>query len=443
MLVQGWGRVAAGVSTAMLVVGCNGGEAGGSASVAGESEPIAPTVRTEGGITIMEHSADAFERAPQLEVEPIPLMVAGGAGGDPTYDLTRVSYAVPLSDGRLFTFSRVGNAVYLFDRQGKGERVFGQTGKGPGDWMRFVDPQVLAGDTLLVVDLGNQRLNWLTADGGVVRTARLEVSGEMWRVNSLVGRLPTGEMIMHSAGTWGGHETDSLNRSIASITGLDVAASAWRTIATIPDLTGAEFETRFRGRRSSEWRPLRLGGWALVTVWDSLVASVEATSPAIDLRDASGTIRSRLVINRPGRAVTDAIRAAQVDMELARLSAPASEGMVDPDESRRLAREAPFADTLPRFSRLMAASDGTLWAVDAIAPSDSGWSATAFRPDGAIIGRLQVRGRSTPMAFAADRVIVRTEDEDGVVAVHVHALWRSTGERWDSGRSRQVTIPPQ
>jgi hypothetical protein len=250
-------------------------------------------------------------------------------------------------------------------------------------------------------------------------------------------------MIMHSAGTWGGHETDSLNRSIASITGLDVTASAWRTIATIPDLTGAEFETRFRGRRSSEWRPLRLGGWALVTVWDSLVASVEATSPVIDLRDASGTIRSRLVINRPGRPITEAIRAAQIDMELARLSGPASEGMVDPDESRRLARESPFADTLPRFSRLITSGDGTLWAVDAIAPFDSGWSATAFRGDGAIVGRLHVPGRSTPMAFSDDRVIVRNEDEDGVVAVHVLSLWRTTGERWDSGRGRQLTTPPQ
>jgi hypothetical protein len=46
------------------------------------------------------------------------------------------------------------------------------------------------------------------------------------------------------------------------------------------------------------------------------------------------------------------------------------------------------------------------------------------------------------MAFGGDRVIVRTEDEDGVVAVHVLALRRTAGERWDSGRSRQVTIPP-
>jgi hypothetical protein len=46
------------------------------------------------------------------------------------------------------------------------------------------------------------------------------------------------------------------------------------------------------------------------------------------------------------------------------------------------------------------------------------------------------------MAFGGDRVIVRTEDENGVVALHVLGLRRVTGEPWDSDRVRQVTIPP-
>jgi hypothetical protein len=390
----------------------------------------------------MEHGADALERAPQLVVDSAPLMVAGGSGGDPTYDLTSLSYVVPLSDGRLFTFSSIGNRVYLFGRDGRGDRVFGQTGQGPGDWMNFGDPLRLPGDTVLVLDFANQRLNWLTADGGVVRTAPLTISGMARRMGSVAGLLPSGEALIHSAGSWGGNETDSLNRSLAAIAALDLSTSALRTVATVPDLAGAPVETRYRGRKRTSWQPLRLGGWTLVKVWDSVVATSEATAPGIDIRDAAGAIRSRIIVIRPGRAVTEAMRVARIELELARLSGPQSEGLIDADESRRLARESPFADTLPRYTHLLTSSDGTLWAVDVIAPSDSGWTATAFRKDGAIIGRLQVRGRSTPMAFGGDRVIVRTEDEDGVVAVHVLALRRTAGERWDSGRSRQVTIPP-
>jgi len=96
--------------------------------------------------------------------------------------------------------------------------------------------------------------------------------------------------------------------------------------------------------------------------------------------------------------------------------------MVDPRESERLAREAPFADSLPYFSHMMTGSDGTLWIVDAIAPGDSGWTATALRDDGAILARLTVKERSVPMAFGANQVIVRTTDDNDVVSFMVFRI---------------------
>jgi hypothetical protein len=109
--------------------------------------------------------------------------------------------------------------------------------------------------------------------------------------------------------------------------------------------------------------------------------------------------------------------------------------MVDPRESERLAREAPFADSLPYFSYMMMGSDQTLWVVDAIAPSDSGWTATAFWRDGGILARLTVRGRSIPMAFGAGQVIVRSEDENGVVSFKVFRMV-SAETRLDTDRSK-------
>jgi hypothetical protein len=60
--------------------------------------------------------------------------------------------------------------------------------------------------------------------------------------------------------------------------------------------------------------------------------------------------------------------------------------------------------------------------VDAIAPTDTGWNATGFRQDGAIIGRLEWRGAGLPMAFMDDRVVLRVEDSDGVVSLRVHRM---------------------
>ena len=93
----------------------------------------------------------------------------------------------------------------------------------------------------------------------------------------------------------------------------------------------------------------------------------------------------------------------------------------------RLARESPFADSLPPYSALFVSPAGVLWVVDAIAPTDGGWTATAFRRDGAIVGRLHVPDAAPPVAIDDERVVVRDEDGDGVVTMRVHRIVPAAG----------------
>jgi hypothetical protein len=411
------------ISIGLVVVAVAGCEARGEAesvkAMISKGEPVAATTRVENGVTVYEHAPDAFQKAPQWTLEATPASVIGGAGGDPQYDLTYSRMVIPLSDGRVMTFAPVGNKVFVFGKDGKGQRVIGRTGQGPGDWMRFGDPVLLENDTVLVLDFANRRLNWVTADGGIVRTAPYEVTGDMRFMHGISGFISTGELLMNSAGSWGGHQTDSLQRSLARVMAANITTGASRSLPTIPDIQGVQYETRYRGRARTDWQPLRLGGWALLAAWDSVYASVMASSRSIELRDATGTLRGRLDVPATRRSVSKAMRDAQIALELSRFNAPGSEGMVDRGESERLAREAPFADSLPYFSRMMTGSDQTLWVVDAIAPSDSGWTATAFWKDGGILARLTVKGRSSPVAFGAGQVILRAEDENGVVSFKV------------------------
>jgi hypothetical protein len=406
----------------LLAIGCTSGEGSAAARVLTEPQPLMPVVRTDVDVTVLEHPVGAYMQAPQLTTEATPLSIIGGADGDPQFDLTLASYVIPLADGRVMTFARVGNKVFVFGRGGKGQRTIGRTGQGPGDWMNFGDPVLLAGDTVLVLDFANNRLNWVTADGGVVRTAAYTVSGNMRGMHNISGFLPTGELVMHSAGGWGGHQTDSLQRSLAIVLAASVSNGQTRTIATIPDIQGVQFETRFRGRARSDLRPTRLGGYAQVAAWDSVIATSTPSLGTIDLRDTDGKVARQLRLGIPRRPVTDAMREIQIATELQRMDGPRSEGMVDPAESRRLARESPFADSLPYFEALLRGSDGSLWVVDAIAPGDTSWTATAIRKDGAIVGRLQVKGDSRPMAFGDGSVIVRAKDDNDVVSFRVYRL---------------------
>lgn len=414
---------------AVAVAGCGGrGDAEFTKQMVSRGEPVPASTRVDNGVTTYEHSPDAFTKAPQWTLEETPVSTMGGADGDPQFDLTRVYFAVLLSDGRVMTFAPVGNKVYVFRRDGKGERVIGRTGQGPGDWMAFSEPVLLENDTVLVIDAGNQRLNWVTADRGIVRTAPAEMGEEMHYMRRVSGFLPGGELLMHSSGSWGSDQsaTDSLHRSIARIVATNIETGGVRQLGTIADMQGGEVETRYRGRVRTNWQPLRLTGYALVSTWDSLFASVDASSRTIELRDATGALGGRLEVPAERRAVTKAMRDAVIDQELASLKAPGSERMVDRGESERLARETPFVDSLPYFSHMMTSQDGTLWVVDAIAPSDSGWTATAFSKDGGMLGRLSVKEKSRPMAFGANEVIIRSEDENGVVMLRVYRLVSSS-----------------
>ncbi len=120
------------------------------------------------------------------------------------------------------------------------------------------------------------------------------------------------------------------------------------------------------------------------------------------------------------------MRERAIEQELATLRGPGSERMIDARESERLVREQPFADSLPPYNDLFTTADRTLWVVDAIVPDDTAWTATAFRLNGAMVGRLRVSGSGMALAFDNDRVVVRTTDNDGVVAMEVRRIVPTT-----------------
>lgn len=278
----------------------------------------------------------------------------------------------------------------------------------------------LVGDTLFIADAGNNRLNWISPDHGVVLSRPIE-RGARRPAQSAAGVLPGGRLVMYSSGLVQNGVRDSVTRPPASVEVWPVTGPG-HAIAMIPDLEIAMVETHYRGRQALSQAVLRFSRTANVAVWDTLIATATGEGYRIDLRNADGTVVSRLSVSAPRRAATSAMRAAAIDVELTRLRGPQSEGLVDAKESERLIRENPSADSLPPYSRLFVSPNKTLWIVDYIAPGDTSWSATAFRTDGAIIGRLHASDKTMPLAFGDDRVVVRAEDTDGIVSLKVQRI---------------------
>src|SRR3990172_3904670 len=261
--------------------------------------PVLARQRVEGGVTILEHDRDAFTRATRLSLDASVVTVVGGAGGDPAYDLTGAHQVVLLSDGRLATFATVGNKFLIFGADGRGQRTLGRTGQGPGEFMAVGNMIGLTGDTLFLPDPGNNRLNWVRGDRGVV-ASRPRDGGSRSHFERAAGALPGGRLVMHSSGFLQNEMRDGVNRPPASVVVLPPSGPA-REIAKIPDLELAMVETRYRGRPRIVATPLRFSRSAHVVVWDTLIATAIGDGYRVDLWTAEGRIVSRLAVSAPRR----------------------------------------------------------------------------------------------------------------------------------------------
>ena len=403
--------------------GETGGSGGRESAVAASQAPVLPTRSVAGEVVVLQHGPDAFDRAPKWSLESKPIATAGGAAGVPEFDLTGAGDVEILSDGRLVTLAMVGNRLLLFAADGRGERSLGRQGKGPGEIMAPTGMAVGGADTLILPDPGNQRLNWIVADKGVVSSKPLPAIRQSGFIKP-VGLLRDGRVVMSTSGLVQDNDGDSVTRPPASIVVLSRHADSATVVASIPDLELVRIATKYRGRPGWDPRVLRFSRRALAVAWDSVIATGSGDGYQVDLRDPAGKIHGSIRVAVPRRVVTPAMRDAEIGRMLRLIEGPHSEGMIDPAETKRIEQAIPSADSLPPYRQLFVTPNRTLWVVDGSVPDGKTGAATAFRQDGAILGRLSWRDRGLPVAFADDRVVMRDTDEDGVVSLHVYAILR-------------------
>jgi hypothetical protein len=381
------------------------------------------TVATADGITTIDFPADAFHRARQFVVDSVPAAVIGGSGAPPEFDLTYAGTATILpSGGYASLVSMGGGHLMLFDSTGKPTHNYGKLGQGPGEFTRPNGPILLDGDTLLIPDGANRRFNYFLPDKGLLTTVAMAAPPASLRfgLEAPVGRL-RGNRIVWSNNYFNESDTLHISRPPDPIGVSTMTGDSLRVIDSVAGFEMTPVATHYRGRARTSVTALRFGRRPSFAIWDTLIAVANgADGYVIDLKDPAGHLVRRIKIAMVRRVVTKSMRDAQIAVELGRFGATGGEGMVDPAETKRLIYDTPFADSLPPYQGIFAAPGGILWVLDAIAPSDTSWDATAFRRDGAIIGRLHLNHTGMPVAFGRDRVVVRTVDSDGVVSFEVY-----------------------
>jgi hypothetical protein len=114
-------------------------------------------------------AAAAAAQAQDVVVSGTPTTVITTASGL----IGQVSDLLVASDGRVYASDSQANLIHLVEASGRVLEPIGREGQGPGEFLR---PTGLAqkGDTLLVVDWFNYRVQYLTLDGEPLRTERLQ-----------------------------------------------------------------------------------------------------------------------------------------------------------------------------------------------------------------------------------------------------------------------------
>jgi len=381
--------------------------------------PVLPKRQVKNGVVFLSHDSAALPRAPELSLEPRPLTTITGMSSDHSWFLTAGldAFAI-LPNGQVAALIRLQNQIAVWSADGKLLKLIGRSGSGPGEFTRVSTLSVVSPDTLLVPDFANGRLNRITASKGFDESTSLvgKVPGDL---TGLAGSLPNGDLVFTSVGLY--REGDTVTRTRAAIRVLRSGGSSAQ-IAAIPDLELVRVLSRFRGNPRFIQAPLGFTRQAHVVVWDTLIASGSGNGFTIELREASGRQVAVLSLFGRPRRVTPQMRAAAVAADIERLNAPSTEQFIDRGESERLRRELPYSDSLPPYGRWFVSPNNTLWITDYRVPGEASWSAIAFRSDGAIVGRLKVEDGSTPVAFGDDRVLVSTEDSDGVVTLRAYRI---------------------
>lgn len=367
----------------------------------------ASLVRDSAGVRIVVSNSGAWTKADRWTVAQTPSVSIGTVSGDPVYELSGVTGAVRLDDGRFVVVNAGTSELRLYDPNGSYLGSFGRDGEGPGEFRRPAAVLPFA-DSLLVWDSRLRRMSVFTTAGRFVRSFRIESAGF-----TLAGRFADGSLLMHPRLLRPTLEMgDGLRRDLApyvlySMDGDSVGAFTW---------LGAEVIIRLfeGGGISAATRSLNRQTYAAVTDTSVFVGSNEAYVIEEYARDGQ-LLRS---LQRPIAAtpVTDARVAREAEAIALRL----------PEERRASFRQnwqdMPQPSALPFYSGLNISADGHLWVKKFSSLGDPNDTWSVFDPSGRLLGQVELPEGLTLYQVGDDYVLGRWRDDLDVEYIVMYEL---------------------
>lgn len=397
-----------------------------AAACGGDIEPgdteFAGTVRDSAGIPIVENARiDPWAEGDGWATEP--LLTIGEAGGDPNYQFGQVAAVDALSDGSIAVLDQQAQRVQVYGPDGAYRRTIGGPGNGPGE----LSPQAVAlfvgpGDTIVIPDIGNQRI-LLIPPSGEPGSSPLRMEGRTPIAFDMSdgGRLVSQRRAMNLGAPAGeAAEADLLLKQAYDGTSADTLLTAQQ---------GNSLEMTASGPRFRLFAPEPQ--WTMLT--GNRLAFATSDAYRINVYGPDGELERIVTFPHEPQPITRSEQQRLLDMHR-RIGE--SNGM-PPQAIDRMINQISFADFWPAFARLRGGPRSSLWVqrirdmgemtdeeLDDWNPVLDQGSALwdVFDADGRYGGVVELPDRFTPLTIEGDRIYGVFRDEFDVQQVQVHRL---------------------
>ncbi|HEX4933991.1 MAG TPA: hypothetical protein VFV33_12470, partial [Gemmatimonadaceae bacterium] len=365
-----------------------------------------------------------------------PLLAQRGTGAPPTLTLTTplAEHPEPLTqpgslhelrDGRILIADTKDRLLYLYDFANQSAAQVSRQGGGPLEY-QFPAGIFAAGDSILVVDMLQQRFLVLDAAGTPRRTHRLVATGDvattMVKLGTVIAIDAKGRVYTESRGvTIVAGKMPTLSDTVALV--------RWSTLGTRGDTLATRIEhaemPKMGGTPQSGISfKLPMTAFTVRDAWavfpDGRVAVARGSDYHTEWIDAGGrrTVAGRVpytpipITERDKERARKAMReGAEQGLKLG-ASMAASSGQKMPKIAMDVEEPASWPKVKPPFAMVRAGPDGRLWVVRSGGGDDEGAEYDVLAPDGRLERRVRTSPRVTLLGFGKGVLYAVRKDED-------------------------------